>query len=78
MIVEFLSHFLFSLQVNENKENIETNEDDVPTFGDGVECINIEPYLRKTAGTITIHQFFVFTNFNSALHVLLYVTLCPF
>ena len=51
--------------MNENKENIETNEDGVPTFGDGVECINIEPYLRKTAGTITIHQFLFFTNFDS-------------
>ena len=57
--------------MNENKENIETNEDGVPTFGDGVECINIEPYLRKTAGTITIHQYLFFTNFICAIFVIL-------
>ena len=37
------------LQEEENKENIEA-EDDVQTFGDGVDIVNIEPFLRKTAG----------------------------
>ena len=51
--LEFITSFIYSfiyLFQGEDKENVEYTEDGIPTFRDGVEAVNIEPYLRKTAG----------------------------